>query len=195
MKYRVVGWISYDCSDVPDKTGAIGYAERHAIIDDIQKNGYLFTGWDHQERLDCAPVLNDGKRRCFSARGFGGVMAEAHGALGAYDYAGFTFYESIDASHKKYPKQFFDPEGFTPEEDLQEEIPLAVPCALLQEAREGNILTLIDPPALRYLDAGDTLILTADGEPPLTLCVADVARERKSGEAVCKITVTYTVKL
>ena len=64
MKYKVVGWTSYDGDDVPDSEGRIGYAECCAIIDAIKEHGYLFSGWDHQEMFDCAPVLNDGKRRC-----------------------------------------------------------------------------------------------------------------------------------
>ncbi len=194
MKYRVVGWTSYDGCEVSDKQGAIGFAERHAIIDDIQKNGYLFTGWDHQEMLDCAPVLNDGKRRCFSQRGFGGLMAEAHAAFGEYDYAGFTFYESIDPSRKKLPKIGFDPEAFTPEENLAEEVVLTVPAELLFAAKAGSSVTFDDSPALRYLDAGDTLTLITDGEE-VTLCVLDVDRERIALDAPdCKITIKYSLK-
>lgn len=173
MKYRVVGWTDYDGDDAPDSESPIGFAERHAIVDDIKQNGYLFTGWDHEERLGCTPVLNDGKKRCFSQRGFGSVMAEAHGETDPYAYAHYTFMESI--TKRILPKTEYDPRHFTPERDLAEHLSLATDAATLCAARGQNPILLPDDPALRYLDAGDTLTLFF-GADALTVSVTGVDR-------------------
>ena len=157
MKYRVVGWTSYDDESTPDSTGSIGFAERNAIIDDIKANGYLFSGYDHQEMWDCAPVLNDGKKRCFSQRGWGGVMAEAHGYFGAYDYSLFTF--GVNESHVKRPKNYFISDDFTPEESLSEHFEIEVDEGIFALAEGRNPFFLPDLPELRSIDAGDTLTL------------------------------------
>ena len=97
MKYRVVGWTYYDNSEIFNSGNTIGFAERNAIIDEIRKHKYLFTGWHHQESCEgVVPILNDGKKRCFSQRGWGGVMAEAYECMGNYDYASFSFHQSIN---------------------------------------------------------------------------------------------------
>ena len=49
MKYKVIGWTYYDNNEVLDSGNTIGFAERNAIIDEIRKHKYLFTGWHHQE--------------------------------------------------------------------------------------------------------------------------------------------------
>ena len=177
MKYRVVGWTDYDGDDVPDSGSRIGYAERHAIIDEIKRNGYLFSGWEHHEGWRTVPVLNDGKKRCFSQRGWGGVMAEAYGCYAPYDYARFTFYESIDERTVKKPSTGFSPRSFTPEGELAESFTLAAEAEVFRLAKENNPFRIDDTDALRYLDAGDTLTLT-HGEETLTFFVTDVERER-----------------
>ena len=111
MKYRVVGWTDYESDEVPETHGCIGFAERNAIIDEIRKNGYLFSGWEHQESWDCVPILNDGKKRTFSQRGWGGLMAEAYGHLGSYDYAAFTFHPMKNGN---LPNDSFDMRSLCP---------------------------------------------------------------------------------
>ena len=78
MKYKVIGWTYYDNEEILSQRGTIGFAERNAIIDEIRKHKYLFTGYDHQEGYNTVPILNDGRARLFSQRGFGGLMAEAY---------------------------------------------------------------------------------------------------------------------
>ena len=176
MKYRVVGWASYDDSGIEDSKGSIGYAERNAIIDEIRKNGYLFSGWDHQESWDnCAPILNDGKRRCFSQRGWGGVMAEAYGYNEPYDYARFTFYESINPEKRNVPKGWFNPKKFTPEKNLSERFEVEVREEIYLQAQECNPFVLDDMDELRYLDGTDTLVLKC-GTKSATYAVTDVDR-------------------
>ena len=191
MKYRVVGWTDYDGDDAPDSESPIGFAERHAIVDDIKKNGYLFSGWDHQERWGCTPVLNDGKKRCFSQRGWGGVMAEAHGETEPYAYARYTFMESI--AKPVLPRGSYTPCYFTPETELAEHLSLAVDGETLARARGQNPILLPDAPALRYLDAGDTLTLTDDGDA-LTVLVTGVDRRPANEEDGVSTSITLLVK-
>ena len=173
MKYRVVGWTHWDSWDVEDSGNTIGFAERNAIIDDLIKHKYNFSGYDHQEMDCCAPVLNDGKKRTYSQRGWGGVMAEAHGMTEAMDYAAFSFGSGQGSC---YPCDEFDPSEFEPEEDLNEEITLEVSEVLFPEDTEGEFL-LPDVRELRYLDRGDHLILTS-GENTARFLVSDVGRSR-----------------
>ena len=173
MKYRVVGWTSYDDMDVEDSADRIGFAEQNAIIDDIKAHGYFFSGYDHQELLDCAPVLNDGKRRCFSQRGWGRVMAEAHGYFGAYDYSLFAF--GTNEEHAKYPKEYFCADDFEPEADLAERFELEVTEDIFALAARQNPFFLPDLDSLRFIDAGDTLILRCGAESA-TFEVTDINR-------------------
>ena len=79
MKYKVIGWTYYDDNEILYSGNTIGFAERNAIIDEIRKHRYLFSGWHHQESWEgVVPVLNDGKKRCYSQRGWGGVMAKTY---------------------------------------------------------------------------------------------------------------------
>jgi hypothetical protein len=180
VKYRVVGWTDYDGFDVEESKGCIGFAERNAIIDEIRKKGYLFSGWDHQETWNCVPVLNDGKKRCYSQRGWGGVMAEAYGHMGNYDYASFTFRESINPSACVLPSFFddrFEPEDFTPEEDLNEHFEIAVDEGIWKRAMQKNPFFLDDLDALRFIDTGDTVTLRC-GEKSKTFEVTDINRAK-----------------
>ena len=89
MKYRVIGYTDYDWPDFAD--GENSDAAIEAIIEDIKKHGYCFSGYAHQEYDNCVPVLNDGLARRFSQRGWGGVMARANGFTGYMDYSSFAF--------------------------------------------------------------------------------------------------------
>ena len=105
MKYKVIGWTYGDDYEFPTSQEQIGFAERNAIIDEIKKHKYLFSGWHHQESWEnCVPILNDGKKREFSQRGWGGVMAEAYDNFDDYGYSIYTFYQSIDEKYLKFPK-------------------------------------------------------------------------------------------
>ena len=157
MKLRVVGWVN---NGEEVEQGKPGWAARHAIIDEIKKNGYLFSGWAHQEGYGLAPVLNDGKMYCYSQRVWGGIMAEAHGYTGKMDYAKFAF--MMESEKEKKPEVNFDPETFVPETDLNEKFDLKVGKDTLDIAKAKGQIRLYDNPALRYLDGGDTLVLVGE---------------------------------
>lgn len=174
MKLRVVGWTFYD-DDL--ESGKVGWAAQNAIIDDVKKHGYDFSGWSHQECLNCAPVLNDGKIYRFSQRGWGGVMAEAHGHTGRLDYTWYTFV--VDPEQLDYeirPTEQFDEDNFTPESDLNERFELEVSQEVLAEADTGSI-KLDDLIELRYIDVGDTLALRC-GDKMAEYTVVDVERKK-----------------
>ena len=142
MKYKVIGWTYYDNEEILSQRGTIGFAERNAIIDEIRKHKYLFTGYDHQEGYNTVPILNDGRARLFSQRGFGGLMAEAYNKMGDYDYASFTFYESIDERYKKYPKDEFILDDKNYEYVENESFEINVSKELFELAKNKNHLYL-----------------------------------------------------
>ena len=178
MKYRVVGWTWYDNPDLP-YTENVTWAERNAIIDDIKKHEYLFSGREHQE--DFAPVLNDGVMRCFSQRAWGGIMAEAYGETGEYDYCGYTY--GVNEKYRKTPDDvddtYFCQEDFIPEENLNEEFKLEVSQEIFNEAITSICVALDDLDCLRYIDTGDTLTLTC-GTKSEKYLVQDIDRIIKS---------------
>lgn len=174
MKLRVVGWTYYDDDLLHDDS----WAARMAVVDDIKKHGYEFSGWSHQECMCCAPVLNNGKMLCYSQRGWGSVMAEAHGYTGRLDYTMYAFIvDSEQLDEEIHPTDEFDEENFIPETDLNERFELAVSQQIFDDAKNVGQIKVDDLPELRYLDVGDTLALTC-GNATAEYAVADVDRMR-----------------
>jgi len=163
MKYRIIGWTDYDNSRVHFKEQTI--AKRNVVIDEIRKNGYTFTGEEFQECDGCVPVFNDGTKLYCSRRGWGGIMAEAHGYNGnPYDYALFTDLYPGDENIR--PTDGYDSEQFKKPEDLVESITIEVENAeLFSDFERGKPVKFFVGKddkiisALRYLDSGDTLCL------------------------------------
>ncbi len=169
MKYRVVGWTDFESEEV-DGVDGHSFAERNAIIDEIRRKGYRFSGWDHQEMQTCTPVLNDGKARYYSQRGWGSIMAEAHERLG--DYAGYAF-----GSGTNTPCEEFDPAQFIPETDLHEAFTVNVAEDLFALAQRKNPFFLEDLPELRMIDRGDRLTLVCK-DRYMTVEIIDIDRSR-----------------
>lgn len=159
MKWKVVGWTYYENYLVEDEDSSDAVV--YAIIDEIKKNGYLFSGYDHQERLYCVPVMNDGKKRTFSQRTFGNIMAIAHGYTGRYDYSLFSF--GINEEACVMPNDGFYEESFVPEKDINEEFVLNYSDISFVEEDGKRKIKIPDFESLRYLDKGDTLIIKKDG--------------------------------
>lgn len=82
MKLRVVAW---GRPYVNFEEGEPTWAVRSAIIDEIRKRGYDFSGETHQDDM-CTPVLNNGKKYLFSTRGWADIMAEALGRTDSFAY-------------------------------------------------------------------------------------------------------------
>ncbi len=188
MKYRVVGWTYYDDDRVED--GALTWAARVAILDEIKRNGYEFSGWDHQEEYNCVPVLNDGKKRTYSQRGWGDVMAEAHGETDSFAYVGFAF-DAVSET-RKIPENEYRCDEFTSETDLNEVFELPVSAEQEQKAKQGRI-ALYDFADIRYLDGGDTLVLKS-GDQSAVYDVVEVVR-KINGEGKQFLDVTLKEKI
>ncbi len=180
MKWKVVGWTHYDNSSVMDP-GDVTLAEYAAIVDEVRERRYLFSGWDHQNSFLCAPVLSDGAMRTFSERGWGGVMAEAYGYEGPYDYARFAF-DLAEESRYPAPEEEFYGEDFHPltRAELAEVITLEVEEAVFRKAAASPSFLVEEKPELAYLDRGDTLVLTSGGAEA-RYRVLYVERERREG--------------
>ncbi len=180
MKYRVVGWTEYDNDSV--EAESCSEAALQAIIADIKEKGYTFTGYDHQECINGAPVLNDGKKRLFSQRGFGGVMARAHGNFSRMGYAQYAFDWGDDDDKKMPPfERSFCPEDFVPEENLNEEFTYTVSQELFEKAEKEKSVTLADSEDLLFLDEGDTLTLVC-GKEKHSFLVKELTRKRDLSE-------------
>lgn len=179
MKYKVIGWIWYEDYSVPFYDKTITFAQRNAIIDEIKKNRYLFSGWHHQEYWgNCVPILNDGKKRGFSQRGWGGVMAEAYGEIEDYSYANYTFSESLRHSSLRFPSEEFNPYDFVCEPLENEHFDVGVSEELFNIAKTKNPFYLEDIESLRYIETNDTITLHYN-EESLTFLVADIDRNKK----------------
>lgn len=177
MKLRVVDWVDYD-DDFPE--GDNGWAARNAIIDDIRKHNYDFSGWAHQEGSYCTPLLNDGKKYCYSQRGWGDVMAEAHEDMSNMGYAKFIVRDEIDemfmSSSERFahrPKcNFYDEE---PETDLNETFEAQVTPAQFRSAAKQGAIGFVDYQNYRYIYQGDKLVLHC-GDKSAEFLVSDAER-------------------
>lgn len=155
MKYRVVGW-TYALDEKVDYAIETMAAE-NAIIDDIRKNGYLFTGMDHQGCQNCTPVLNDGKKRIFTDREFGAIMSRAHGGGSYIDYA-FGFYDELDGGNVPDDSKHFDSENFVPE-DISESFAFELTDEQFEGAEKDGVVYVDYDEKLRYIDAGDMAVI------------------------------------
>ena len=155
MKYRVVGWTEFD--DPTVDYGACPESALQAIIADIRLHGYDFTGTEHQENINGAPVLNDGKKRLFSQREFGGVMAKAHGDYSLKGYINYAFGRCDDSVMPDFDQSYSVFE-FEAEQVENETITVEVDKSLWNAAKTGNLI-LPDSPELTFIDRGDTLRL------------------------------------
>lgn len=172
MKYKVIGWDNYDTSDWQD--GDASDAVIEAICDDIKQNGYEFSGFYHQEGWAGAPVLNDGLRYCFSQRGWGGVMAQAHGYTGFMDYAIYAF---ATGEEGKTPEGNIDESLIVSRESLYETYSVKVSPEDFAKADSENTLVIVDDEKYRFLDQGDCLNIVVQ-DTTYSRKVTSVSRRR-----------------
>lgn len=176
MKLRVVGWTDYsNTRDIPE--GEKTWSARNAIIDDIKKNGYLFSGECHQEGSNCAPILNDGKLYRYSQRGWGDIMAEAHGDCESMSYSLYAFGYRIKREQEIRPTIGYNRWEFTPETDLNEKFTVSADKSVFDSAEKDGRIKLDDLLELRYIDKGDTLKLICENEKA-EYKIEDVDREK-----------------
>ena len=99
MRYEVIGWVDSEECEYP-KHKDITASVDAVIIKEIRKHRYLFGG-DAHERY--CPLLNDGTYVRYSWRGWGRIMALAHGYT-AEDYMLAYMDDIIDPEMRKYPE-------------------------------------------------------------------------------------------
>ena len=76
---KVIGWTHYGDERYPDMDDPIDQYDNYikAIIKDIRKHGYHFSGYYHQGGDYGVPVFSNGKSLCVSFRTWGRIMADA----------------------------------------------------------------------------------------------------------------------
>ena len=178
MKIKVIGWTYYD--DDTYEEGDVTYAAYHAIVDDVKENKYTFTGWDHQESSDCAPILSDGKIRRFTQRGWGGLMAEANGLSGRYAYSTYAFnwLDDDDDTTVRPKGAAIDPKDILTDEEMSEHYTVKVRSDALARAEKSGKIKLNDLPEYRYISSGDTITLTSNAGD-VTFRITAAGREKK----------------
>ena len=89
---EVIKWTFYGDETYLEAEGHDRQEEREAaIVREIQKRGYRFTGPTHQHQPYTIPVLSDGTRYECSFRYWGGIMARALGLEGPRAYVTWAF--------------------------------------------------------------------------------------------------------
>lgn len=104
---KIVGWGSYD-SKYPN----LNFEEypqnlvNYLVIEEIKKNGYSFSGQDHQNHFFGAPIFSNGTMLRCSMRTWGILMAVSHGDVvnGQPNYMDYY----IDCEEEKFPEQDAD---------------------------------------------------------------------------------------
>ncbi|MBQ7408435.1 MAG: hypothetical protein IJW13_04095 [Clostridia bacterium] len=175
MKLNIIGWTSYD--DSRFETAGVTWAYKHALLDDIVKNKYLFTGYHHQEFDKCVPVFNNGKKVIFSQRGFGGVMAEAQGLKGLYDYSLYAYTPNPYSKQYNLPTKKPDEGLIVSDKELIERYNVSVDMESFAKADILERLQLKDIKEYRYLAENDIINLIC-GEQSMTYDVLSVDREK-----------------
>ena len=174
MKYQIIGWTAYD--DPSFAACPPSYAAENAIVDELRAQGYRFTGYHHQENAFCCPVLNDGKKRLFSQRAFGELMARAQGLEGIFDYANFSYpREAHDDWH--FPTQAPRLDEICPANTLCQTVALQVDAHTLKTATHDGMLSIVEQGSLRLLERGDQLLLRTP-EKSISVSVTDVQYEK-----------------
>lgn len=134
MKYEVIGW-TVDCDGDYEQHEAITAPVDAAIIKEIRKHGYLFGGDMHEEYC---PILNDGTLVSYSWRGWGRIMALAHG-LEETDYMYGYMDMLLKPEARKYPKRgLFEGARIFPREQLAETFTMHLNGKMFDAVKAGT---------------------------------------------------------
>ncbi|MDE5566155.1 MAG: hypothetical protein K2I77_04130 [Anaeroplasmataceae bacterium] len=134
MKYEVIGWVDCELSEYPkhkDITAPIDVV----IIEEIRKYGYFFGGDSHEKYC---PLLNDGTYVRYSWRGWGRIMAMAHG-YDEGDYMMAYMDDMIDPKMLKYPEVLeIDDSRIVLKEKLADTFKMHLTDDMFHAMREGT---------------------------------------------------------
>ena len=163
MKYKVIGWTDYDSIDLPE--GEAGFGAENAILDEIKEKKFEFTGWEHQNLSCCVPVLNNGYKYLYSSRGWGSLMAEAHGFSGYYDYSNFSFGSFGDKGNlPKFPEIDYNLDDIKDIDSLAETYTINITEEESAKIKETKSISFSDFENFRYIDAHDKVIFKTPTE-------------------------------
>lgn len=105
---KVIGWTNASDDKYPNDTCRTKEIQ-NAIIKEILKNNYDFSGMEHiSEKFPCTPVLNNGVKISISARAWGSLMAYAYN-INNEDGMAYMNYFLIDFfKESKIPPAYVD---------------------------------------------------------------------------------------
>lgn len=135
MKYEVIGWTTCGTQAYPEHK-VITASVDAAIIKEIRKHGYFFGGDVHE---NYCPVLNDGTYVSYSWRGWGRIMALAHGNQDELGYMIAYMDDLIDPAVRKRPKRGeVDVSRIVPKETLTETFVMHLSDDMFEEVSAGR---------------------------------------------------------
>ena len=91
MSLQVVRWTYWEDETYRDADAENDDAYMAAIASHLKKQGYKFSGDDHQNYCYGVPVMSDGTKYCCSERHWGRIMAMAYEISDHYGYAEWAF--------------------------------------------------------------------------------------------------------
>lgn len=134
MKYEVIGW-TYCGNDEYPPHEKITAGVDNAIIKEIRKHNYLFGGDSHE---DYCPVLNDGTYAEYSWRGWGRIMALAHGVTGENAYMLGYMDSLIKPEARKYPEGVPDGSRIVLKESIAETFVMHLAAEPFEKVKAGT---------------------------------------------------------
>ncbi|MDE6656288.1 MAG: ASCH domain-containing protein [Anaeroplasmataceae bacterium] len=176
MRYEVIGWVDAEECDYP-KHKYITAPVDAVIIKEIRKHGYLFGG-DAHERY--CPLLNDGTYVRYSWRGWGRIMALAHGYKET-DYMMAYMDDMIDPLMRKYPEDLnIDESKIEFKENLADTFVMHLSEEMFLAMKEGikTIEVRLFDEKRKLIDIGDFIEFhNKDNDANIKMRVADIRIE------------------
>lgn len=163
MKYEVIGWTYSGTQAFPmhkDITASVDAA----IIKEIRKHGYFFGGDVHE---NYCPVLNDGTYVSYSWRGWGRIMALAHGNQDELGYMIAYMEDLIAPEVRKRPEWGkVDCSRIVPKETLTETFVMHLSDDMFEAVKAGTKtveIRLFDEKR-KLVDIGDYIEFRKNGD-------------------------------
>ena len=137
-QYKVVGWASYDDA-YPNKSVPQDEVMNmvNAVVEDVVKNGYCFSGQEHQNGLTGMPVFSDGTAFRASMRSWGAIMAMVYSdEENEYSYMDFYMYPALEEKTPDYEVLEIEP---YPEDDGAFELMIEPDIQLVEQSLAGGM--------------------------------------------------------
>lgn len=194
MKWKVINWTWYE-DDSYANGGILTQSQIFAIQDEIKKNGYIMTGWHHQEGFDCVPVLSNGKKYLFTRRGFGALMAQTYGKDGLFDYSIYTDC-FIEQKGFKLPRHnYFHEEKIRKLSSLNEVFKLNLKKKEIESILSENKVTLPYSEKIRYIDKNDKIEFFYKGRKRVKIVKNVIYKKNIEEKELSKIEYRYSCSI